>query len=1089
MTQYQTRSKSAKRAARETTKKCKPGDQRVMERNAMKSLIDRIRRTVDKIVFVKMERHGRPMFALWRLVIVLLAAFLLLVPTKSNSIDLGSEHGKVLQEDTMERGVERGKVGEDGTVNQAMGGTELMNHALMKRLPEVFQKRFHIIKSRIVEGGISKDKQNILWLHDLPSDPESRHFQDPNSAGRFDKIVFVSEWQRKQYQQYFQQPFSNSVVLRNAIDPIPVHEKSRSGPLRLIYHTTPHRGLEILMPVFIELHKRLGSESIVLDVYSSYAIYGWESRNQPYEPLFDMCRNHPACNYYGTVSNEEIRAALQKAHIFAYPSIFPETSSIAVIEALSAGCEIVTSSLGALPETLNGFGHIYPYVENPKQHMASAFQALDHTIKTYWTTENMQKRKRYTIFAAQMYSWGFFGFNGRIEEWIQMLTMIDRDGAFWGIPQRNKFHNQEDFVNALVAAGRNFERQGNAQNAFMAYQQALSLDPTNAHAMVAGGHLALMKSDAARNEEMALQAIDLLQKAVDPPEGMEVHSKITPDMGVFYDMIARISYYLGTRHYESARQWLQKGLRTSYPHDDCFELFQATLIPHVPSTEEVAAEMIAMFHKDVDELMKRDFFTCSNIHALSSAFPLAYYDLDFKDEMKKWNALYAKAFPILNYKAEKLEVHAKPKAPLPYSKERKVKVGVVSSFFSPESSIWGNFGFTLRFLQEHPMLDVSFVYYPDDPNEPPIGTMSQNPQTNLYLEKIHTPESLMKNRKMIEARQFDILLYLDLWIRDDLNQLALGKLAPVQICTHGHPLTSAVPREIMDYYLSWEAAELPDREIAQSFYTEELILLPGDKPWEYYVPRTKDGVSLFGHQSFGHYTKATIDFLPDERAEKVMKQTGANWYFCSQAPFKYHFVFDQMLSKIQKADPHAVIVLVKMQAELSHLHPKMEHRLQNAGVDLDRVVFMQRMPHPQLMAMYNVSDVILDSAYFGGDTTTREAFEVGSPIITLPHKTIGQRWTQAYYKMIGITEFIANDPDQYVQLAVEVATSSDEEKQAIRKRIREASHKNLYQRADCHSEWANALLALASRPRKWHWGSTEGNYLQGSSNWDWPTEF
>lgn len=584
-------------------------------------------------------------------VVLLAAAFLLLAPPaedqkKSNGIILdfvaaAEQEVQMVQgqDNRMDRGTERGKVGHDGTVNQAMGGTELMNHALMKRLPKVFQTRFHFIKSRIIQGGISKDKRNILWLHDMPNDPESQHFQDPNSAGRFDKIVFVSEWQRQQYRQYFQQPFSNSVVLRNAIDPIPVHEKSRSGPLRLIYHTTPHRGLEILMPVFIELHKRYGSErSIVLDVYSSFAIYGWESRNQPYEPLFDMCRNHPACNYHGTVSNEEIRAALQKAHIFAYPSIFPETSSIAVIEALSAGCEIVTSNLGALPETLNGMGHMYPFVENRQQHMASAFQALDYTIRTYWNIENVQKRKRYTIFTAQMYSWGFFGFNGRIEEWIQMLTTIDTgDRAFWGFPQQNIFQNQEDFVTALIAAGRNFERQGNAENAIMAYQQALSLDPTNAHAMVACGHLALMKGDAARNEEMALKAVDLLQKAVDPLEqqGMEVHPRITPDMGVFYDMIARISYYLGTRHYESARKWLQKGLRSSYPHDDCFELFEATLVPHVPSTEEAAVEIIGRFHEGVDELMKREYLTCNNIHALSSAFPLAYYDLDFKDEMKK----------------------------------------------------------------------------------------------------------------------------------------------------------------------------------------------------------------------------------------------------------------------------------------------------------------------------------------------------------------------------------------------------------------------------------------------------------------------
>ena len=88
---------------------------------------------------------------------------------------------------------------------------------------------------------------------------------------------------------------------------------------------------------------------------------------------------------------------------------------------------------------------------------------------------------------------------------------------------------------------------------------------------------------------------------------------------------------------------------------------------------------------------------------------------------------------------------------------------------------------------------------------------------------------------------------------------------------------------------------------------------------------------------------------------------------------------------------------------LEALHVKVVERLQKqGGVDLDRVVFVPRMRHNELMAMNKLTGVVLDSVFFGGDTTTREAFEVGAPVVTLPGKTIGQRWTQAYYAVMGI---------------------------------------------------------------------------------------
>jgi hypothetical protein len=103
-------------------------------------------------------------------------------------------------------------------------------------------------------------------------------------------------------------PYEKGLVLQNAIIPIEPHEKPK-GTVNLIYHTTPHRGLELLVPV-VEFLADKGFD-FHLDVYSSFNIYGWPSRDEPYLALFDRCKNHPKITYHGYQPNSVIREALK----------------------------------------------------------------------------------------------------------------------------------------------------------------------------------------------------------------------------------------------------------------------------------------------------------------------------------------------------------------------------------------------------------------------------------------------------------------------------------------------------------------------------------------------------------------------------------------------------------------------------------------------------------------------------------------------------------------------------------------------------------------------------------------------------------
>ena len=299
----------------------------------------------------------------------------------------------------------------------SMGGTELMKYGLYDRLPSQLLEQFQIIPSRVRE--LSKTKKKIYWVHDLAQDPEMAHLKD-GGWEKFDAIVCVSHWQRQQIQNFLGVPASKLTVLQNAIDPIEIDSKpDPKDGINIIYHTTPHRGLELLVPVMDWVEEMLPDINWHLDVYSSFEIYGWKERDKEYEGLFEKIKNHPKMTYHGFKPNEEVKEALKKAHIFALPSIWPETSCIALIEAMSAGCICVHSSLAALPETSSNWTLQYDFTEDMNEHASRHALTLADALRLV-DEENMKDR----LSMQKAYIDGFYDWQSRAKQWEVFLTSL-----------------------------------------------------------------------------------------------------------------------------------------------------------------------------------------------------------------------------------------------------------------------------------------------------------------------------------------------------------------------------------------------------------------------------------------------------------------------------------------------------------------------------------------------------------------------------------------------------------------------------------------------------------------------------------------
>lgn len=295
------------------------------------------------------------------------------------------------------------------------GGTELMVTNLSQQLGG-WPPSVNLIVSTCSLDRIDPTKKNIVWQHLDTDQAASQGAANPQFQQAISCWIFVSEWQRQKWINHFGIDPRNTVVIRNAIHPFNWQAKPVSQQIEMIYTSTPWRGLDVLLDAI----DQLTYSNWRLTVYSSTIIYGKDfsdSTMRGYQPLFDRCRQHPRIRYVGYGLNQAVRRNLQNSHLWVYPNTFPETSCISAIEAASAGCQVITTRLGALQETLGDNACFVDYNSNKLELAATFARVLDQQLHRYNST-NPQWQNQALLF-DKLYSW-----HTRIQEWKILLNQL-----------------------------------------------------------------------------------------------------------------------------------------------------------------------------------------------------------------------------------------------------------------------------------------------------------------------------------------------------------------------------------------------------------------------------------------------------------------------------------------------------------------------------------------------------------------------------------------------------------------------------------------------------------------------------------------
>jgi UDP-glucose:(glucosyl)LPS alpha-1,2-glucosyltransferase len=296
------------------------------------------------------------------------------------------------------------------------GGTDIMEKGLRQRV-DLDEHNVNLILSRCSESYIDADKTNILWQHLNYNEPLTQGLRDKFFLRSVDAFVYVSHWQYEKFRYVYSVPTHNAHVIKNAIEPIEFASRSTDDKYRLIYTSAPFRGLKLLLDAF-ELLKR---DDVELDIYSSTLMYGTDYDKEygpQYSELFSRAESMDNVTCHGYATNSDVIKAVSQAHIFAYPSVFEETSCLSLIEAGAAGCSIVSHNLGAIYETAAEFATLLPIRVDEKQMAHHFADALQYEIDRYDSRkDDLQRQSDYFNY---FYSW-----DRRLSEWHRLLNELN----------------------------------------------------------------------------------------------------------------------------------------------------------------------------------------------------------------------------------------------------------------------------------------------------------------------------------------------------------------------------------------------------------------------------------------------------------------------------------------------------------------------------------------------------------------------------------------------------------------------------------------------------------------------------------------
>lgn len=237
---------------------------------------------------------------------------------------------------------------------------------------------------------------------------------------RVDKFFVLSPWHKQFFMSHHQGVPENKIyITRDGVDLGRFKEPLRHVKGRMIYSSSPDRGLETLLDCLPRIRKEVPHA----EVHVFYGFSNWEKFNEMRndQPMLAKIRalkarlNEVGVVYRGRMGQRELAQEMLQAELAPFPTWFQETFYITGTELMAAGVPIVSSDLAAIQTTVGAAGVLIP---GDPYSPAYRDRFVEECVLMMTAPNRWKKHHELGLEKAKTFDW-----QGIADEWCAALGM------------------------------------------------------------------------------------------------------------------------------------------------------------------------------------------------------------------------------------------------------------------------------------------------------------------------------------------------------------------------------------------------------------------------------------------------------------------------------------------------------------------------------------------------------------------------------------------------------------------------------------------------------------------------------------------